>query len=66
MQQYDGEVSNLEAKAPLINSSLHQVTALSGKMAGDWRQSRWELVSQDASQITSYLPSMANVSELFS
>uniref|UniRef100_A0A5K3EGD4 FERM domain-containing protein n=1 Tax=Mesocestoides corti TaxID=53468 RepID=A0A5K3EGD4_MESCO len=60
LQQYSDEVFNLEAKASLISSSLHQVTALSGKMAGDWRQSRWELVSQDASLISSYLPSVAN------
>ncbi|VDL47892.1 unnamed protein product [Hymenolepis diminuta] len=62
MQQYkDEETSNLEAKTPLLNSSLHQVTALSGKMAGDWRHSRWELVSQDAHLIASYLPNVANI-----
>ncbi|VDN96364.1 unnamed protein product [Rodentolepis nana] len=62
MQHYkDEETSNLEAKTPLLNSSLHQVTALSGKMAGDWRHSRWELVSQDAHLISSYLPNVANI-----
>lgn len=62
LQQYrDEEASNLESKTPLLNSSLHQVTALSGKMAGDWRHSRWELVSQDAHLIASYLPNVVNI-----
>ncbi|KAM7533362.1 hypothetical protein Aperf_G00000120428 [Anoplocephala perfoliata] len=62
LQHYsEEETANLEAKTPLMNSSLHQVTALSGKMAGDWRHSRWELVSQDAHLIASYLPNVANV-----
>lgn len=62
LQQYsEEETANLEAKTPLLTSSLHQVTALSGKMAGDWRHSRWELISQDAHLISSYLPNVANV-----
>lgn len=55
------DASNLEATTPLLNSSLRQVTALSGKLAGDWRHSRWELLSQDAHLISSYLPNVANV-----
>lgn len=62
LQQYSqAEASNLEATTPLLNSSLRQVTALSGKLAGDWRHSRWELLSQDAHFISSYLPNVANV-----
>ncbi|VDM20869.1 unnamed protein product [Hydatigera taeniaeformis] len=62
LQQYSQEnASNLEATTPLLNSSLRQVTALSGKMAGDWKHSRWELLSQDAHLISSYLPNVAHV-----
>nr|CDS22504.1 talin 2 [Echinococcus granulosus] len=62
LQQYSqADASNLEATTPLLNSSLRQVTALSGKLAGDWRHSRWELLSQDAHLISSYLPNVANV-----
>ncbi|KAL5112171.1 Talin-2 [Taenia crassiceps] len=62
LQQYSqAEACNLEAATPLLNSSLRQVTALSGKLAGDWRHLRWELLSQDAHLISSYLPNVANV-----
>ncbi|VDN15470.1 unnamed protein product [Dibothriocephalus latus] len=52
--------SELGTSVPLINSSLHQIAALSGKLAGDWRQERWELVANDANQMLSYLPSLVN------
>ncbi|BHF59798.1 Talin-1 [Sparganum proliferum] len=59
VQNGDGS-SELDTSVPLINSSLHQMAALSGKLAGDWRQERWELVANDANQMLSYLPSLVN------
>ncbi|VDL88608.1 unnamed protein product [Schistocephalus solidus] len=61
-QNGDG-ASELDTSVPLINSSLHQIAALSGKLAGDWRQERWELVANDANQMLSYLPSLVNTDE---